>query len=102
MKIFVSYSRKDAGDFAHQIQRYFTGFKYNIFTDTDNINLGDVWDTTIENNISSCDIFVVIVTYGALQSPHVENEVLQAQREKKKIIPCIHRTITDNSIKWGK
>ena len=101
MKIFVSYSRKDAGDFAHQIQRYFTGFKYDIFTDTDNINLGDVWDTTIENNISSCDIFVVIVTYGALQSPHVENEVLQAQREKKKIIPCIHRTITDNSIKWG-
>ena len=95
MKIFVSYSRRDARDFAEQIQRYFRGFKYDIFTDTNNINLGDIWDTIIEKNISNCDIFVVIVTYGDLQSPHVENEILQAQREKKKIIPCIHRTITD-------
>ena len=101
MKIFVSYSRKDAGDFAQQIQSYFTGFKYDIFTDTDNIKVGDFWNTTIEENISNCDIFVVIVTYGALQSKHVNNEVLQAQREKKKIIPCIHRTIINSSIKWG-
>jgi hypothetical protein len=87
--------------FAQQIQKYFTSFKYDIFTDTENINLGDNWDTTIETNISSCDIFVVIVTYGALQSPHIDNEVLQAQREKKRIIPCVHRTIKENSIKWG-
>ena len=101
MKIFVSYSRKDAGDFAQSVQRYFTSFKYDIFTDTDSISVGDIWDSTIATNISSCDIFVVIITYGALQSPHIENEVLQAQNEKKRIIPCIHRTLRDSHIKWG-
>ena len=101
MKIFVSYSRKDAGDFAQQIQRYFTSFKYDIFTDTDSIRVGETWDTAIETNISSSDIFVVIITYGALQSPHIDNEVLQAQKEKKRIIPCIHRTLRDSNIKWG-
>ena len=101
MKIFVSYSRRDAGDFADQIQRHLSSFKYDIFTDVDSIRAGDIWSNTIKENISNCDIFVVIVTYGALQSPHVENEVLQAKRENKKIIPCFLRAISPSKIKWG-
>ena len=75
MKIFVSYSRRDAGDFADQIQRHLSIFNYDIFTDVNKIRLGEIWSNTITTNISSCDIFVVIVTYGALHSPHVEREV---------------------------
>jgi DNA-binding beta-propeller fold protein YncE len=101
VKIFVSYSRRDAGDFANQIHRHFSSFNYDIFTDVDDIKAGDIWSNTITSNISSCDIFVVIVTYGSLHSPHVENEVLQAQRENKKIIPCFFRNINPNKIKWG-
>ena len=101
MKIFVSYSRRDAGDFATQIQRHLSSSNDNIFTDVDSIRAGEIWSNTIETNISNCDFFVVIVTYGALQSPHVENEVLQAQKEKKIIIPCFHRTVIGNDIKWG-
>ena len=103
MKIFVLLSRKDAGDFAESVQKVFTNFKYDIFTDTDSISVGDIWDRTIATNISSCDIFVVIITYGALQSPHIENEVLQAQNEKKKKINYLnvfHRTLRDSHIKW--
>jgi TIR domain len=101
VKIFVSYSRRDAGDFANQIQRHFSSFNYDIFTDVDDIRAGEIWIDTIETNISNCDIFVVIVTDGALHSPHVANEVLQAQGEKKTIIPCFHRSIRDSDIKWG-
>ena len=101
MKIFVSYSRRDAGDFANQVDRHLSSFKYDIFTDVNDIRGGDIWSNTIEENISNCDIFVVIVTYGALQSPHVEREVLQAQREKKIILPCFHRGVINNDIKWG-
>jgi tetratricopeptide (TPR) repeat protein len=102
MKIFVSYSRRDAGDFAEQIQRHFASFgHYEVFTDVNSIKAGDIWTNTIEDNISSCDIFVVIVTNGALQSPHVETEISQARRDKKKIIPCFHRSVRNNDIKWG-
>jgi TIR domain len=102
VKIFISYSRRDAGDFAERIQNHFASFKgYDVFTDVNSIKLGDVWTNTIEGNISSCDIFVVIVTHGALQSPHIENEVLQAQREKKRIIPFLHRSVIHSEIKWG-
>ena len=98
MKIFVSYSRRDAGDFANQINRHLSCFKYDIFTDVDDIRGGDVWSKTIEENISNCDIFVVIVTNGSLHSPHVEREVLQAQREIKKTNPCFFRNINQNKL----
>ena len=82
MKIFVSYSRRDAGDFANQIQRHLS--KHDIFTDVDDIKAGEVWSSIIEENISNCDIFVIIVTHGALDSLHVEREVLQAQQRRKQ------------------
>ena len=102
MKIFVSYSRKDAGDFAEQIQNDFSSFRgFDIFTDIDKIGIGDVWSNTIETNIDSCDIFLVLVTFDALQSPYVEGEILQAQKKSKKIIPCFYKDVKDNDIKWG-
>ena len=82
------------------IQKHLSSFKYDIFTDVDSIKAGEIWSNTIEENISSCDIFVVIVTHGALQSSHVEREVLQAQKEKKTIIPCFHRSVTNRVMKW--
>jgi len=101
VKIFISYSRRDAGDFANQIQRHLSSFKFDVFTDVDSIRAGEVWSNTLEQNISNCDIFVVIITYGSLHSPHVEREVLQAQKENKTIIPCFHKTVIENNIKWG-
>ena len=106
MRIFVSYSRRDAGDFAEQIRRHLTTFNHTVFTDINSIIAGEIWNNTIEDNITNCDIFVVIITHGSLASPHVEKEVLQAQRDKKRIIPCVHRNVELRGVgyansKWG-
>jgi hypothetical protein len=102
VRVFVSYSRRDAGDFAEQIQNRFSNFnQYDIFTDVGKLKAGDNWSHAIEHNISNCDAFIAVVTNGALKSPHVENEVLQAQRENKKIIPCFYKNVRDSDIKWG-
>jgi tetratricopeptide (TPR) repeat protein len=100
VKIFVSYSRKDAGDFANQIYESLMD-EHQVFTDVNNIKPGDVWSKTIEKNISTCDRFVVIVTFAALRSSEVEKEVLQARKDNKKIIPCIYRDRRRDKIKWG-
>ena len=94
----MSYRRRDAGDFAKQIYEHLK-VKHDIFIDVD-IQLGEIWSSSIETNISICDIFIPIVTHGALISKEVEKEVLQAQRENKIIIPCIHSDISYDEIKW--
>ena len=103
MKIFVSYFKGDAGDFAEQIRRHFAdvGQQYYVFTDVRSIKVGEVRRNTIEANISKCDIFVIIVTIGALRSPNIEKEVFQALRQNKRVIPCFHRSVGRNDIKWG-
>lgn len=83
VKIFISYSRIDGGDFAEKVHEYLSKFDYDVFTDVDNINAGDPWSDVIENNISNCKIFVIIVTPAALRSDYIDREVLQAQKEKK-------------------
>ena len=55
MKIFVSYSRRDS-DLARHVYEYFKGSDYDVFKDVNNIELGDIWSDTIENNISKCDL----------------------------------------------
>jgi len=99
MRIFVSYSRKDI-DIAEHLYDYFIESDYYLFTDIRNIKVGDVWSKTIETNISTCDFFVVIITYSSLKSSQVEKEVIQAKNERKPIIPCIYKYIKPNEIKW--
>jgi hypothetical protein len=99
VKIFISYSRRDAGDFADRINEVLKE-EHDIFTDVDDIEPGAIWTNVIEENISRCDIFIVIVTFAALKSSEVEKEVLQALKKNKKIIPCVYRGIKINQLKW--
>ena len=101
MKIFLSYSRDDAGNFAKHVQRYLVNAGHDVFIDVNSIKIGEPWADSIEKNISECDIFVVILTPDSLGSNHVENEVLEAQRENKIIVPCIHEYVNYNELKWG-
>src|SRR4029079_19800330 len=89
------------GDFAEKIYKDLSKKGHNVFIDINSIKVGEVWSNTIAENISKCDIFIIIITYGSLDSPYVEREVKQAQEEEKKIIPCIQRDIDYEKIKWN-
>ena len=100
MKIFLSYNRGDSGDLADQIYLSSLSKSNDIFRDINSIEAGDVWSKTIENNISICDILIVILTPGALESSEVEKEVLLAKKHNKKIMPCLFRYVDKDQIKW--
>lgn len=101
LKIFVSYSRADGGEFADKVYKYFRDNSQDVFTDVNNIRAGDAWSKTIEENISTSDIFIVILTFAALRSGEVEKEVLHAQKERKKIVPAKYRNIRFDEVPWG-
>ena len=100
MKIFVSYSRQDSGDLADQIYESPLIKGNEIFRDVKNIQVGDVWSKTIEDNISSCDIFMIILTPAALESSEVEKKVILAKKNNKKIIQCFYSYTKQDQIKW--
>ena len=90
MKVFISYSRIDASETAKTIHNYLTEYGHHeVFIDTSNIPYGGNWKDVIQQEISNCDIFVILVTPSALYRSEVEKEVELAKNLKKKIIPCI-------------
>lgn len=100
MKIFVSYSTADGGEFAEKIHKYFRANSHEVFTDVDFIKPGDTWSRTIEEKISSCDYFIVILTFAALDSVGIKKEVLQAQNERKKIVLAKYKNIGFDEVPW--
>ncbi|HXS61113.1 MAG TPA: TIR domain-containing protein [Candidatus Sulfopaludibacter sp.] len=101
MKIFISYSRNDASNYAQHVHKVLTEKGYSVFTDVKSIQLGEEWSNVIEKNISKCDIFVIIVTPIVLSSKHIENEIMQAINENKRIIPCFHKYSKRQELKWN-
>jgi hypothetical protein len=90
VKIFISYSRRDASGTAKEVHDYLTEIGHHeVFMDTSDILGGDEWWKIIQDNISDCHIFIIIVTRAALQRPYIKEEIEVAKSMKKKIIPCI-------------
>jgi tetratricopeptide (TPR) repeat protein len=100
VKLFISYSRDDAGNFAKHIHKFMKNKGHDVFIDVNSIAIGDPWARSIEKNISECDVFIIILTPDSLTSHHVEREVLQAQKQNKIIVPCIHQYVDYSEIKW--
>ena len=101
MQIFISYSRVDAVNFAEKTYEDLSKEGHDVFIDTEKIPGGELWWKNIQKHIFMCDLFVVIVTPAALRSEWIEKEVLQAQRENKRIIPCFHKFVINEEISWN-
>jgi tetratricopeptide (TPR) repeat protein len=91
VKIFISYSRIDASEYANIMHTYLKESGHEVFIDTSDIRGGEEWRNTIEKNISDCDIFVLIVSRSAYRRPEVKRELELADNMKKRIIPCINK-----------
>ena len=101
MKVFVSYSRRDANDFAETLRDHLISeYGMDVFTDVKNIEAGDMWSNIIEENIKTSDLFIIIITRSSLRSPEVEKEVLLAKEKNKKIIPCIYKGVNLKDVRW--
>jgi DNA-binding beta-propeller fold protein YncE len=99
VKVFISYSRIEASETAKILHNYLSEYGHHeVFIDTSNIRGGDEWRNTIQNAISNCDIFVIIVTRSALERQYIKEEVELAKKLKKTIIPCISKRYIRNVV----
>jgi tetratricopeptide (TPR) repeat protein len=98
VKVFISYSRLDS-DLGKAVYTYLSD-NHEVFIDTKKIAGGEEWESIIENEISKCDRFILILTLSSINRDEVKKEIDLAINKKKKIIPCIHNNIEDKDIPW--
>jgi TIR domain len=87
-KAFFSYSRQDS-DFALRLAKDLRERGAAIWIDQLDIEPGTHWDECVEEAVTACSIFVVLLSPHSTDSDNVMDEVAYALDEKKAIIPVM-------------
>ena len=93
LRIFLSYSRTDKEfvDVLVSDLRRALGNAETVWYDVYGLEAGDDWIGTIEREISSRPVFIVVLSPDAVESYWVNEEIKIALSERKKIIPILYR-----------
>ena len=86
--IFISYSRKDS-QFISTITARLHRTGYEIWVDMGNIEGGQLWRESIVEAISSCQVFLILLSPHSVTSKNVRKELDLADKKEKTILPII-------------
>lgn len=86
--IFISYSKLDIA-FARHLRSQLQDEGFAVWMDEARLVPSERWWKTIEQNINTCDAFIVIMSPNSQTSDWVERELLVAEDQKKPIFPIL-------------
>ena len=88
--VFICYSRKDQ-DFSLKLATSLKQRGVQVWIDQWNIPASADWDLSIDEALSECDRFLIVLSPSATTSRHVRSELQVALDENKCIVPVIHQ-----------
>lgn len=88
--IFISYSSEDA-DFARYLQALLNNQGFRVWLDQRRLQPGVDWWDEIEQGVTTCSAFVVIMSPESQDSKWVRREILLAEQHDKPIFPVLYR-----------
>jgi len=98
LKVFISYSRRDALDFVDRLQPALANHGVDAYVDREDIEKGEEWWERIEQLITEADTVIFVMTPGSANSAICHREVDFAERVKKRFLPVIAADITDQTM----
>jgi formylglycine-generating enzyme required for sulfatase activity len=98
LKVFISYSRRDASEFAEELLAGLELAGFAPFLDRHDIAAGEEWEARLGALIRQADTVVYVVSPEAVKSPRCEWEVARALAEAKRVLPIIFKSVLDTDI----
>lgn len=86
--IFISYSKQNI-EFARHLRSLLIDAGFEVWMDEQRIQPSSRWIREIEESITACFAFIVIMSPDAAMSEWVEREVLYAERLRKPLFPVL-------------
>src|SRR5947209_3979067 len=88
-KIFFSYSRLDASDFALRLYNDLKNAGADVWIDQVDIKGGARWDVEIGKALKGCQCVLFIASEQSVGSDNVLDEVYYALDNKKQVVPVV-------------
>src|SRR5215468_7205492 len=98
LKVFISYSRRDASEFADELVAGLELAGFAPFLDRHDISAGEDWEARLGGLIAQSDTVVFVVSPESVKSERCVWEVTQTGDFSKRLIPVIHKPVPDADI----
>src|SRR6516164_7749001 len=98
LKVFISYSRRDAADFAEELAAGLELAGFAPFTDIVDIKPGEPWEDRLGGLIEQSDTVVFVITPGAVKSERCTWEVERTLELSKRLLPVVHKPVPPDDI----
>src|SRR6516165_8089166 len=98
LKVFISYSRRDAADFADELVAGLELAGFAPFLDRHDIKPGEPWEDRLGGLIGQSDTVVFVITPEAVKSPRCTWEVERTLELSKRLLPVVHKAVPENEI----
>src|SRR5215470_17662908 len=98
LKVFISYSRRDAADFADELVAGLELAGFAPFIDRHDIMPGEPWEDRLGGLIAQSDTVVFVVTPEAVKSDRCTWEVERTLGLSKRLLPVVHKPVADSEI----
>ncbi len=95
MNVVISYETTTGLSYASHVKKALNKINISAFVADEDISKGTKWDNVIDEAISECKYFVLIMTMGAILSPdQIKHEIELANKLNKNIVPCKPHTVS--------
>src|SRR5580704_18795578 len=98
LKVFISYSRRDSGEFAEEIVAGLELAGFAPFLDRHDIAAGEDWEVRLGGLIEQADTVVFVVSPEAVKSERCVWEVDKSLAESKRLLPVVFKPVPESDI----
>src|SRR5262245_58534610 len=98
LKVFISYSRRDAAEFADELVAGLELAGFAPFLDRHDIAAGEEWEARLGGLIAQSDTVVFVVSPESVKSERCVWEVVRTLDLSKRILPVIYKPVPDADI----
>jgi len=96
-KVFISYSRKDAG-FADDLVAGLSACGFEAYIDREDIAPGEAWEARLSGLIAEADTVVYVISPGSVSSPQCHWEVTETLRMSKRLLPVVWAPVAEADV----
>jgi formylglycine-generating enzyme required for sulfatase activity len=98
LKVFISYSRRDSGEFADELLAGLEVAGFAPFLDRHDIAPGEDWEARLDGLIQQADTVVYVISPESVRSERCEWEVDRALANSKRLLPVIFKAVSEAEI----
>jgi formylglycine-generating enzyme required for sulfatase activity len=101
LKVFISYSRRDSGEFVDELVVGLELVGFAPFIDRHDIAAGEKWEDRLGGLIDQADTVVFVVSPDAVKSERCAWEVERTLQKSKRLLPVVFKSVPEADIPEG-